>query len=41
MWSLPIIQGFVGKMELHLQAKKIKIILISRRSRYKGGTQQY
>lgn len=39
MWSLPIIQGFVGRMEMHIKAKKIVITLISRRSRYKGGTQ--
>lgn len=41
MWSLPIIQGFVGKMEMYVNAKKIIITLISRRSRQRGGTQYY
>ena len=41
MWSLPIIQGFVGKLEIHVNAIKIKIFLISRRSRDASGTHQY
>lgn len=41
MWSLPLIQGFVGRIEMHIQAKKIKIILISRRKRFGSGTQEY
>lgn len=41
MWCLPIIQGFVNKMEVHVSAQKIKLILISRRSLKKGGPLQY
>jgi phosphatidylinositol-bisphosphatase len=41
MWSLPVIQGFVNKIELYINAQKLKLILISRRSINHGGPWQY
>lgn len=40
-WSLPIIQGFVNKIEAHINAQKLRFILISRRSLERGGPLQY
>jgi phosphatidylinositol 4-phosphatase len=41
MWRVSIIQGFVGKLELHINGVKLCIALISRRSVKRGGTQSY
>lgn len=41
MWSTPVIQGFINKIELYINAQKLKIILISRRSIKNGGPWQY
>ena len=36
-----MIQGFVGKLELHINGVKLYIVLISRRGIKRGGTQSY
>ena len=36
-----MIQGFAGKLELHINGVKLSIVLISRRATKRGGTQSY
>lgn len=38
---MPVIQGFVSKIEVYVNAEKLKIVLISRRSKKNGGPLQY
>jgi len=37
-WLTPIIQGYVGMVEMELDKKKLRLILISRRSYHHAGT---
>jgi hypothetical protein len=37
MWRISVIQGFVGRLELHINGLKLTIVLISRRSVKRGG----
>ena len=41
MWRVSIIQGYVGRLELHINGVKMNLILISRRAVKRGGTQSY
>lgn len=41
MWRISLIQGFVGRLEIHINGLKLFIILISRRAIKRGGTQSY
>ena len=41
MWKVTMIQGFVGKLELHINGSKQSVVLISRRATKRGGTQSY
>jgi hypothetical protein len=40
-WRISFIQGFVGRLEMHINGLKLFIILISRRAVKRGGTQWY
>ena len=41
MWRMSIIQGFVGRLDLHINGVKLSIALISRRAVKRGGAQNY
>lgn len=41
MWRISVIQGFVGRLELHINGLKLFLVLISRRAVKRGGTQSF
>lgn len=41
MWRVSVIQGFVGRIELHINGVKMDLVLVSRRAVKRGGTQTY
>jgi hypothetical protein len=41
MWRISVIQGFVGRLELHINGLKLTVVLISRRAVKRGGTQSF
>ena len=41
MWRISVIQGFVGRLEMHINGLKLYVTLISRRAIKRGGTQSY
>ena len=40
-WRVSVIQGFVGRLELHINGLKLTVVLISRRAVKRGGTQSF
>lgn len=41
LWRVSVIQGFVGRLEMHINGLKLTVVLISRRAVKRGGTQSF
>ena len=41
LWRVSVIQGFVGRLEMHINGLKLTVVLISRRAVKRGGTHSF